>query len=43
MTTDDIILYIFCLVDDHLPHIPRHSQARLYPSELVTIGILCLP
>ena len=40
MTTDDIILHIFCLVDDHLPNIPRHSQAKLYPSELVTIGIL---
>ena len=23
-----------------LPDIPRHSQAKLYPSELVTIGIL---
>lgn len=40
MTTDDIILHIFCLVDDNLPDIPRHSQAKLYPSELVTIGIL---
>lgn len=40
MTTGDIILHIFCLVDDSLPKIPRHSQAKLYPSELVTIGIL---
>jgi hypothetical protein len=40
MTTGDIILHIFCLVDDSLPDIPRHSQAKLYPSELVTIGIL---
>jgi hypothetical protein len=40
MTTEDIILHIFCLVDDSLPGIPRHSQAKLYPSELVTIGIL---
>ena len=40
MTTDDIILHIFCLVDDNMPDIPRHSQAKLYPSELVTIGIL---
>ncbi|CAG0955895.1 hypothetical protein ANAEL_00338 [Anaerolineales bacterium] len=40
MTTDDIILHIFCLVDDSLPNIPRHSQAKIYPSELVTIGIL---
>ena len=40
MTTGDIILHIFCLVDDSLPAIARHSQAKLYPSELVTIGIL---
>ena len=35
-----IILHIFCSVDDKLPSIPKHSQAKLYPSELVTIGIL---
>jgi len=40
MTTEDIILHIFCLVDDGLPKIPKHPQAKLYPSELVTIGIL---
>lgn len=40
MTTEDIILHIFYLVATTLPAIPRHSQAKLYPSELVTIGIL---
>jgi len=40
MTTEDIILHIFYLVATSLPVIPRHSQAKLYPSELVTIGIL---
>jgi hypothetical protein len=40
MTTGDIILHIFCLVDDTLPYIAMHPQAKLYPSELVTIGIL---
>ena len=40
MTTGDIILHIFCLVDDALPYIAIHPQAKLYPSELVTIGIL---
>ncbi len=40
MSTSDIILRIFCLVDDSLPNIPKHPQAKLYPSELVTIGIL---
>ncbi len=49
MTTEDIItlvaparvvITIFCEVDDSLPEIIKHSQAKLYPSELVTIGIL---
>jgi len=40
MTTEDIILHIFYLVATSLPAIPRHSQAKLYPSELVTVGIL---
>jgi hypothetical protein len=40
MTTDDIILHIFYFVATSLPAIPRHSQGKLYPSELVTIGIL---
>lgn len=40
MTTGDIILHIFCVVDDSLPDIPKHPQSKLYPSELVTIGIL---
>jgi hypothetical protein len=40
MTTEDIILHIFYLVATSLPAIPRHPQAKLYPSELVTIGIL---
>src|SRR5437762_10110512 len=40
MTTQDIIIQIFCLVDDRMGTMPKHSQARLYPSEVVTIGIL---
>jgi len=40
MTTEEIIIHIFCTVDDNLPEIKKHSQAKLYPSELVTIGIL---
>lgn len=40
MTTEDIIIHIFCKVDDKMPEIPKHPQAKLYPSELVTIGIL---
>ena len=40
MTTTDIIIHIFCKVDDKMPEIEKHPQAKLYPSELVTIGIL---
>jgi len=40
MTTGDIILHIFVLTDDTMPELVKHSQAKLYPSELVTIGIL---
>jgi hypothetical protein len=40
MTTEDIIIHIFYLVAVSLPDIQRHPQAKLYPSELVTIGIL---
>jgi len=43
MTTGDIILHIFCRVDDSLPNLSKHPQSKLYPSEVVTIGILfCL-
>jgi hypothetical protein len=40
MTTEDIIVHVFCLVDDRMPAMGKHSQASLYPSEIVTIGIL---
>lgn len=40
MNTEDIITIIFILVDDRLPEIKKHSQAKLYPSEVVTLGIL---
>ncbi len=40
MTTEDFIINLFCWVDDHMPPVPKHAQAKLYPSELVTIGLL---
>jgi hypothetical protein len=40
MTTVNMIIQIFCLVDDEMKNMPKHSQAKLYPSELITIGIL---
>jgi hypothetical protein len=40
MTTEMIIIHIFYLVDNGLLEIARASRAKLYPSEVVTIGIL---
>jgi hypothetical protein len=40
MTTEEIIILIFCAVDDGLGKLPKERNARLYPSEVVTIGIL---
>lgn len=40
MTTEDFIIVLFCLVDDRLGVVPKRSDAILYPSELVTIGLL---
>jgi len=40
MTTLDCITALFCQVDDHLPGIPKHPHAHLWPSEIVTLGML---
>lgn len=40
MTTEDFIISLFCLVDDTMGKLPKRSDAKLYPSELVTIGLL---
>ncbi len=40
MTTFEFITALFCQVDDHLPGIPKHPHATLWPSEIVTLGIL---
>jgi hypothetical protein len=40
MTTLDCITALFCQVDDHLPGLPKHPHATLWPSEIVTLGIL---
>src|SRR5438105_5707761 len=39
-TTIDFITALFCQVDDHLPTIPKHPEAHLWPSEVVTLGLL---
>lgn len=44
MPTADFVIALFCLVDERLTErlgpLPRHPQARLWPSEAVTIGLL---
>ena len=40
MTTVDFIIALFCEVDEHMPGIPKHPHATLWPSEVVTLGLL---
>lgn len=40
MSTDDFIMALFVRVDTELGHLPRHSQAKLHPSEIVTLALL---
>lgn len=40
MTTVDFITELFCRIDDAMIDAKKHSQANLYPSEVVTIAVL---
>src|SRR4029434_535286 len=40
MTTIDLITALFYEVDEQLGAIPKHPEARLWPSEVVTLGLL---
>lgn len=40
MTTLDFITELFCRVDDDMTDVPKHPQAHLYPSEIVTLAVL---
>src|SRR5258706_6585967 len=40
MPTDEIIIRLFCMVDDELGGVNKRSDAHLYASEIVTIGLL---
>lgn len=40
MSTQDFIIELFCRIDDAMPTVPKHTQAKLYPSEIVTLGVL---
>src|SRR5215472_11554324 len=39
-TTIEFITALFCQVDDHLSGFPKHPEALLWPSEVVTLGLL---
>jgi hypothetical protein len=40
MATQDFVIELFCRVDDALGAERKHPQAKLYPSELVTLALL---
>lgn len=40
MSTLDIIIGLYLRVDAVMHEVPKHPQAELYPSELVTLGLL---
>ncbi len=40
MITLDFITALFYEVDEQLRAIPKHPKARLWPSEVVTLGLL---
>src|SRR6476660_6273854 len=39
-TTIEFITALFCQVDDQLAGLPKHPEAHLWPSEIVTLGLL---
>jgi hypothetical protein len=40
MTTVELITVLFCEVDEQMRAIPTHPEAHLWPSEVVTLGLL---
>jgi hypothetical protein len=40
MTTAAFIIALFCQVDTYLHDLPKHPHATLWPSEVVTLGLL---
>jgi hypothetical protein len=40
MSTDDFIISLFIRVDTVMADVPKHPQAQLYPSEIVTLALL---
>ncbi len=39
-TTTNFLIDVFCRVDDQMQNVPKHPQARLWPSEVVTLALL---
>ena len=39
-TTTEFITALFCQVDDQLAGLPKHPEAHLWPSEVLTLGLL---
>ncbi len=42
MTTWDLIIALFYHVDEQLHNLPKHPEAHLWPSEVVTLAC-CMP
>ena len=40
MSTEDFIIGLFLRVDTRMRDVPKHPDAHLYPSEIVTLGLL---
>ena len=40
MTTEDFITDLFCRIDDVMKDVPKHPQSLLFPSEIITLGVL---
>ena len=40
MTTPDFIFALFYAVDQEMLDVPKHPDAKLYPSEVVTLALL---
>lgn len=40
MSIEEIIIGLYIRVDTVMKHVPKHDQAKLYPSEVVTLALL---
>jgi hypothetical protein len=40
VTTEEFIIELFCRVDEQMSDVAKHPQAKLYPSEVVTLALL---